>query len=394
MSIELSRRMGRIRQSATVSITALATRMREQGRDVISLSAGEPDFPTPSHVQEAVIAALQAGDTRYTPVGGSTRLREAVAAKFRRENGLHVDAEQVLVSSGAKQSCYNACQALLGPGDEAIIPSPYWVSYPDMIRLAEARPVIIETEPEDGFRLSPERLAENLTPHTRLLVVNSPCNPTGAVHTREDWLAIGAVLRDFPRVVVLADDIYEHIYWAESPFTTFATACPDLADRTMSVNGVSKCYAMTGWRIGYAAGPRPIIDAMMTIQGQSTTSACTISQAAACAALEGDQQPVRQMCDAYRQRHDFVIEAVNRIPGFRCAPTGGTFYAFTEISEALTATGMDNDIAFCERLLQDTGVALVPGSAFGAPGYLRLSFTVSLPSLQDALTRMHRFISG
>jgi aspartate aminotransferase len=391
---ELASRIGRIRPSATVSITALATRMREQGRDVLSLSAGEPDFPTPEHVIAAAIDAIHSGDTRYTPVAGSTRFRSAVAAKFRRENGLDCSADEVLVSSGAKQSCYNACQALLGPGDEAIVLAPYWVSYPDMIRLAGAEPLIVETTAANDFRLMPEQLEAAITPRTRLLFLNSPCNPTGAVHSREHWQALGEVLARHPRIHVLSDDIYEHIYWADFPFTTFAAACPDLADRTITVNGVSKCYAMSGWRIGYAAGPKTVINAMIAIQSQSTTSACTISQAAACAALEGDQSCVQEMSRAFRERHDFVVAAMNRIPGFSCTATGGTFYAFPRIDDALRAQGIASDTEFCEQLLERVGVALVPGSAFGAPGYLRMSFAVGRSTLEDALDRIGRFVAS
>jgi aspartate aminotransferase len=368
--------------------------MREQGRDVLSLSAGEPDFPTPDHVVAAAIDAIRRGDTRYTPVAGSTRLRSAVAAKFRRENGLDTSEDQVLVSSGAKQSCYNACQALLGPGNEAIVIAPYWVSYPDMIRLAGAEAVIVSTTPENGFRLSPQQLDAAITPRTRLLFLNSPCNPTGAVHDAEDWRGLGEVLARHPRIHVLADDIYEHIYWADSPFATFAAACPELAERTITVNGVSKCYAMSGWRIGYATGPRRVIDAMTTIQSQSTTSACTISQAAACAALEGDQSCVRSMNRAFRERHDFVVAALNRIPGFSCAPGGGTFYAFPRIADELRTRGIATDTDFCEQLLERAGVALVPGSAFGAPGFLRMSFAAGRATLEDALERITRFVAS
>ncbi len=386
--------MARISASPTVSITALATRLREQGRDIITLSVGEPDFSAPEHVLDAAIAAIRAGDTRYTPVAGSTRLREAIAAKFKRDNNLSYTPDQILVSSGAKQACYNACQALLDPGDEAVVIAPYWVSYPDMVRLAGAQPVIIDTTQANGFRVAPGQLADALSQHTRLLVLNSPSNPTGAVHTRDDWQAIGSVLAEYPRVVVIADDIYEHIYWHESPFTTFAEACPELKDRTITVNGVSKCYAMSGWRIGYAAGPEHIIAAMTTIQSQSTTSACTISQAAATAALSGDQAWVHEMAASFRRRHDLVIDAINAIPGFRCAPTGGTFYAFVEISGALAATGTKDDVEFCARLLESTGVALVPGAAFGAAGHLRISFAVSEDVLHDALQRIRRFINA
>ncbi len=394
MSNRLSRRLARISASPTVSITALASRLREQGRDVITLSVGEPDFTPPPHVQAAAIAAIEAGDTRYTPVAGSTALREAVVGKFRRDNHLSFDPDQILVTSGAKQACYNACQALLDPGDEAIVVAPYWVSYPDIVRLAGAKPVIIETAREAGFRLSADQLAEALSQHTRLLILNSPSNPTGAVHTAEDWRALGNVLADYPRVMIVADDIYEHIYWDERPFATFAGACPELIGRTITVNGVSKCYAMSGWRIGYAAGPRHVIAAMTTLQSQSTTSACTVSQAAAVAALSGDQSWLPGMAASFRRRHDLVLEAINAMPGFSCDATSGTFYVFPDISEATRARGLDDDVAFCSQLLEETGVALVPGSAFGAPGHLRISFAVGEDTLREALHRIRRFINA
>ncbi len=315
MSIEIAQRLQRIRPSATVSITARAQRLREQGRDIIVLSVGEPDFPTPEHIKAAATAALARNDTKYTPVDGARALKDAVVAKLARDNGLQYTAEQVLVSTGAKQSCYNACLALLDPGDEAIVVAPYWVSYPDMVRLAEAEPVIVATSAQQGFKMTAEQLARALTPKTRLLILNSPCNPTGAVYTAAEWRALGAVLRAHPRVVVLSDEIYEHIQWTGERFASFAAECPDLYDRTLTVNGMSKGYAMSGWRIGYAAGPIPVIKAMTSLQGQSTTNACTISQAAAREALAGDQACVRDMCAEFKRRHDCVLR--RRAPAAR-----------------------------------------------------------------------------
>ncbi len=392
MSIHLAHRLQRIQPSATVSITARAGRLREAGRDIIVLSVGEPDFPTPEHIKDAAREALARNDTKYTAVDGSRLLKEAIVAKLERDNGLAYAPDQILVSSGAKQSCYNACLALLDPGDEAIVLAPYWVSYPDMVRLADATPVIVTSTGRHGFKVAAEQLAAAITPRTRLLILNSPCNPTGAVYTREDWAAFGTVLREHPQVVVLTDDIYEHISWADSPFTSFAAACPDLYDRTITVNGMSKGYAMSGWRVGYAAGPVPVIRAMTSLQSQSTTNACTISQAAARAALTGDQQCVRDMCAEFRRRHDFFFAGVGELPGFDCVPASGTFYLFPNVEEAMRTKHAATDVALCEQLLEATGVALVPGTAFGAPGHLRLSFAASTETLTQALGRLRAFM--
>ncbi|HET7131738.1 MAG TPA: pyridoxal phosphate-dependent aminotransferase [Gammaproteobacteria bacterium] len=394
MTIRLAHRLQRIRPSPTVSITALAGRLREQGRDMIELSVGEPDFPTPEHVKAAARDALARNDTKYTAVDGTRALKEAVAAKLARENGLVYTPDQVLISSGAKQSCYNACLALLDPGDEAVIPAPYWVSYPDMVRLADAEPVMVHAGAERGFKIDAEQLAAAITPKTRLLILNSPCNPTGAVYSRDDLAAFGAVLREHPRVAILADDIYEHIYWANTPFASFAQACPDLYDRTLTVNGMSKAYAMSGWRLGYAAGPAPLIKAMTSLQSQSTTSASTLSQAAARAALEGDQRCVRDMCAEFKRRHEVVLARLTAIPGVRCVPASGAFYLFPNVEAAQRAKELASDVELCERLLEAEGVALVPGAAFGAPGHVRISFAASLELLEEALRRMHRFLAG
>ena len=394
LSIRLAHRLQRIRPSPTVSITALATRLREQGRDIIVLSVGEPDFPTPEHIKAAAREALAHDDTKYTPVDGSTALKEAVIAKLARENRLDYTMDQVLISSGAKQSCYNACLALLDPDDEAIVPAPYWVSYPDMVRLADAEPVILHTTAEQGFKITAEQLGRAITPKTRLLILNSPCNPTGAAYSAADYRHLGAVLREHPRVTVLSDEIYEHIHWAASPFASFADACPDLYDRTLTVNGMSKAYAMSGWRVGYAAGPAALIKAMTSLQSQSTTNACSISQAAAAAALSGDQTCVQQFCAEFKARHEHVLARISALPNVSCVPASGTFYLFPNVEGAMRAKGVSGDVELCERLLEATGVALVPGSAFGAPGHLRLSFAASRTTLDDALTRIERFFAA
>ena len=361
---------------------------------MIVLSVGEPDFPTPVHIKAAAVEALARDETKYTPVDGSRRLKEAVVAKLARDNALTYTPEQVLISSGAKQSCYNACLALLGPGDEAIVPAPYWVSYPDMVRLAEAEAVIVPTAADESFKISPEQLERAITPRTRLLILNSPCNPTGAVYSRADWRALGDVLRAHPRVVVLSDEIYEHIHWAGERFTSFAAACPELYERTLTVNGMSKGYAMSGWRVGYAAGPVPLIKAMTSLQSQSTTNACTISQAAAAAALVGDQKCVAEMCAEFKRRHQFFFTRIRALPDVTCVPAQGAFYLLPNVDAAMRKHGVATDIEFCEQLLDRAGVALVPGTAFGAPGHVRLSFAASMATLDAALARLGEFLTA
>jgi aspartate aminotransferase len=384
--------MASVKPSPTGAVLALATELRAAGRDVISLGAGEPDFDTPAHICEAAIAAIHGGQTRYTPVDGTAALKAAIRAKLARENQLDYELSQIVVTCGAKQALFNLCLGLLNPGDEAIIPAPYWVSYPDMVRLADAEPVIIETGIEQHFKITPEQLAATITERTRLLILNNPSNPTGACYNKAEMAALGAVIEQHPDIVVLSDDIYEHIYWAPDPFVSFATACPSLMERTVTTNGVSKAYAMTGWRIGYAAGPQELINAMKTIQSQSTTNACSISQAAAVEALNGDQTCVREMASAYHKRHDYFVEALNAIEGFECRPSEGAFYAFPRVQGVLDARGMKDDIELVEFLLNEADVAAVPGSAFGAPGYVRFSFACSMEMLEESLRRIKRAV--
>lgn len=376
-----------------MATSALATELRSQGRPIIDLSAGEPDFDTPAHVRAAAIEAIGSGLTRYTPVEGSAALKAAIIGKFRRENGLEFAPEQVIASSGAKQSCFNLAMAVLNPGDEAIIPAPCWVSYPDMVRLADAEPVMVNASLADGFRITPRALQAAITERTRLLFLNSPGNPTGAAYSRAEWQALGAVLEQHPNIVIGADDIYEHIYWGPEPFVSFAAACPSLADRTVTINGVSKCYAMTGWRIGYAAGPRKLVAAMKKLQGQSTSNPCSISQAASIAALEGGQDCVREMTQAFRVRHDYIVAALDAIPGLRCIPAAGAFYAFPDADEAIRRLGLADDVALCELLLREADVAVVPGSAFGAQGHFRLSYACGIDTLKEAIGRMRRVLA-
>jgi aspartate aminotransferase len=386
--------MARVKPSPTGAVLALATELRAQGRDIISLGAGEPDFDTPQHIREAAVAAIAAGKTRYTPIDGTAELKAAIRAKFARENGLDYDRSQIIVTAGGKQALFNLCMALLGPGDEAIIAAPYWVSYPDMVLLAEAEPVIIQTGIDEHFKVTPAQLEAALSGRTRLLMLNSPSNPTGASYSRSELQNLGAVLEDYPEVVVVADDIYEHIYWANEPFVSFAKACPALYGRTVTTNGVSKAYAMTGWRIGYAAGPEELISAMRTVQSQSTSNPCSVSQAAAQAALEGDQGPVAEMCAAYRRRHDYILAALNQLPGFECRPGEGAFYAFPRVQDALNRLGLADDTALTELLINEADVACVPGTAFGAPGYLRISFACALETLEEAVNRLNRVLAA
>jgi len=386
--------MAAVKPSPTGAVLALAAELRAAGRDLISLGTGEPDFDTPQHIKEAAIAAINSGQTKYTPIDGTAELKAAIRDKFARENQLHYETAQIIVSSGAKQALFNLCVALLNRGDEAIIPAPYWVSYPDMVRLAEAEPIFVETGIEQDFKMTPAQLENAITGKTRLLILNSPSNPTGASYKKAEFQALGAVLEKHPGIVVLSDDIYEHIHWADEPFVSFASACPALKDRTVTTNGVSKAYAMTGWRIGYAAGPQELITAMKTIQSQSTSNPCSVSQAAAVEALNGDQSCVAMMTAAYRERHDYVVDALNGIKGFECRRGEGTFYAFPKVSDLMDAKGLGTDVDLVEYLLNKADIACVPGSAFGAPGYLRFSFACSLESLQESIRRIKRAIMG
>ncbi|HEB78543.1 MAG TPA: pyridoxal phosphate-dependent aminotransferase [Methylothermaceae bacterium] len=388
MSITLSKRVNRIKPSPTLAVTARAAAMRAAGRDVIGLGAGEPDFDTPDHIKQAAIEAIQAGMTKYTPVDGIPALKQAVVEKFRRDNGLDYQADQVLVSCGGKQSFYNLAQALLDDGDEVIIPAPYWVSYPDMALLAGGQPVIVEAGQDQHFKITPDQLEAAITPRTKLFVLNSPSNPTGKVYTGEELKALGEVLKRYPGIVIASDDMYEHIVWEEGSFCNILNVCPDLYDRTMVLNGVSKAYSMTGWRIGYAAGPKEVITAMKKIQSQSTSNPTSISQAAAKAALEGDQSCVKEMVKAFKQRHDYVVEGLNRIEGISCLPADGAFYVFPSVSGFTGKLGLKDDLELAEYLIEKAGVALVPGTAFGAPGHARISIATSRENLEQALERI------
>lgn len=392
MDIRYSRRLAKVKPSPTMAVTARAKAMRDAGRDVIGLGAGEPDFDTPEHVKEAAIAAIRSGQTKYTPVGGTNELKQAVVDKFRRENSLIYELSEVLVSVGGKQSFYNLAQAMLDEGDEVLIPAPYWVSYPDIVLLAGATPVVMSTDLTTHFKITPEQLQAAITPQTRLLVLNSPSNPTGSIYSLQELAALGEVLLGHPHVWIATDDMYEHIRWTGEAFSNILNACPQLKPRTLVLNGVSKAYAMTGWRIGYAAGDSGVIAAMAKVQSQSTSNPCSISQAAAVAALNGDQGFLQTMVEAFRSRHDFVVGALQAMPGVECAPADGAFYCFPSMHGVMTQLGIDDDVALCEQILEQAEVALVPGSAFGAPGYVRLSYATDMDTLKEAMQRLSKFL--
>jgi aspartate aminotransferase len=391
----VANRLKVIKPSPTLAVSAKAARLKAEGKDVVAMGAGEPDFDTPQHIKDAGIAAINKGFTKYTAAGGTPSLKKAIIAKYKRENGLDYNEKQILVSCGGKQTSFNLCMSLLNPGDEAIIPAPYWVSYPDMAMMADGKPVLIHTGIEQGFKITPLQLKNAITPKSRLVWINSPSNPTGAVYTADELKALGDVLRQHPRIIIASDDMYEHILLDGSKFVNIVNVCPDLYDQTVVMNGVSKAYAMTGWRIGYCGGPQELIEAMENVQSHSTSNPSSISQYAAEAALNGDQSCIEPMAAAFKERGKFVAEGLNRIPGVKCLQPAGAFYAFPDCREAirtLHAAGKisaPTDLALCDYLLaQDKAVAAVPGSAFGAEGYLRISFATSMDNIKKAVDRM------
>lgn len=390
MEIALAKRIKQIKPSPTLAVAAKATQMKAQGLDIINLGTGEPDFDTPQHIKLAAIQAIESGYTKYTAVDGIPELKEAIKNKFYKDNGLSYELNQIIVSVGGKQSCYNLCQAFLNPGDEVIIPAPYWVSYPDMVLLAEATPVLIATTPVQRYKITAPQLEAAITPKTKMIFLNSPSNPSGIAYTLDELKSLGAVLKKHPQILIATDDMYEHILWSQ-PFCNILNACPELYSQTIVLNGVSKAYAMTGWRIGYAAGPAPIINAMKTIQSQSTSNPCSIAQHAAVAALNGGQESVHEMVSAFHQRHDYVANRLLNIPGIEVIPADGTFYIFPNIQSFIEKRGYANDMEFAEKLLHEVGLALVPGSAFGSEGCIRLSFATGIDTLKDALNRLQRF---
>lgn len=396
--MHISKRVQAIKPSPTLAVTARAAELKASGKDIIGLGAGEPDFDTPAHIKQAAISAIQQGFTKYTAVGGTPSLKAAIIKKFQRDNHLEYQPSQVLVSCGGKQSFFNLAQAYINPGDEVIIPAPYWVSYYDIVILAEGRPVVITAGIEQNFKITPAQLEAAITLRTKLVVFNSPNNPSGACYSSSELAALGEVLRAHPQILIASDDMYEHILLDDQPFSNILNACPDLYERVIVLNGVSKAYAMTGWRIGYAGGPEWLISAMTNIQSQSTSNPTSISQVAAEAALNGDQACIKPMVKAFRERHEYVITRLNQIQGLRCLPASGAFYAFADARSAITTLHQKNvlrtpdDISFSEYLLNNAGVAVVPGSAFGMEGYMRLSFATSLENLRSALDRIARVL--
>lgn len=387
----LSKRVNAIKPSPTLAVSQKAAELKAAGADVIGLGVGEPDFTTPKFICEAAKQAIDAGHTRYTAVDGIPELKKAICAKFSRDNQLSYEPSEILVSAGGKHSIFNLLTAWLDEGDEVIIPAPYWVSYPDMTLLVGATPVVIEAGIDQAYKITAEQLAAAITDKTKLLFLNSPSNPTGMAYTADELRALAEVLRQHPRVLIATDDMYEHILWADEPFANLPMVAPDLKDRTVILSGVSKAYAMTGWRIGYAAGPKPIIAAMKKAQSQSTSNPASISQYAALAALNGDQSFIGEMVSEFRIRHDRLVEGLSKIPGLKVRPGDGTFYTFPNIEGLMQAVGVETDVELCERLLSEANVALVPGSAFGAPGHFRLSFAASRDVLDEAVRRITEF---
>lgn len=386
---ELAARVQRIKPSPTLAVSARADELIAAGKNIINLSVGEPDFDTPAHIKQAAIDAINKDFTKYTAVDGTKGLKKAIIDKFARDNQLKYEPNQILVSVGAKHSFYNLFAALLNEGDEVIIPAPYWVSYPDMAKLCDATPVFINTGIEERFKITPAQLEAAITPKTRILVLNSPSNPTGVAYNATELKALGEVLLKHPHVIIASDDIYEHTLWSKEPFANIVTVCPKLYGHCVVINGASKAYAMTGWRIGYAAGPANIIAAMKKIQSQSTSNPTSISQYATEAALNGNQACIATMIKAYKERHDFVVAALNHMPGVKCAPSDGTFYSFPNVEDVIQKSDkISDDIELAEYLLNEAEIALIPGSAFGAPGYLRISYATSMEKLQDAMKRM------
>ena len=392
----LSQTLSRVKPSPTIAMTNLARELAAEGRDIISLSAGEPDFDTPAHIREAGKAAIDAGHTRYTAVDGIPELKRAVADKFRRENGLDYAPGQITVGTGGKQILYNALMATLNPGDEVIIPAPYWVSYPDMVALGGGTPVIVTGSLENGYRITPEQLDAAITPKTKWVILNSPSNPTGAGYGESHMRALTDVLLRHPHVWVLADDIYEHLVYDNFRFVTPAQVEPRLIDRTLTMNGVSKAYAMTGWRIGYGAGPVELIKAMANVQGQSTSNPCSISQYAALAALTGPQDYIAESRAAFQHRRDLVVSGLNQCEGIDCPTPEGAFYVYPSIARLIgrrtpQGTVIADDRTFAMELLNATGVAVVFGEAFGLSPHFRISYAASDAQLADAIARIRGF---
>ncbi|GBD55494.1 pyridoxal phosphate-dependent aminotransferase [Gluconobacter wancherniae] len=392
-------RLNRILPSQTIAITQKARALKAEGRDIISLSAGEPDFDTPEFIKEAAIAAIRAGETKYTDVAGTQTLRKAVADRLNNDFGLDYTADEICVSTGGKQVIYNVMTATLNAGDEVIVPAPAWVSYPDIVSLADGKPVVVQTKPENGFKLTANQLRWAITPRTKWVMLNSPCNPTGAAYTEDELRALTDVLLDYPHVWVFTDDIYAKLAYDGFVAKTIVQVEPRLRDRTVTMNGVSKAYAMTGWRIGFSAAPVSLTKQLVKLQGQSTSNPCSIAQAAALAAVSGPQDFIAEMVSVYQERRNLVVSMLNEAPGLSCHTPEGAFYVFPSMQGTLGKTSrggarIDSDEAFVTALLEETGVAAVHGAAFLTPGYFRVSYATSTELLREACARIQSFCKG
>ncbi len=394
MSIATAERLKKLQPSATLAMDAKAKALKASGVDVLSLSVGEPDFDTPDHIKEAAISAIRNGFTKYTAVDGIPALKQAIQEKFQRDNALNYTLGEIIVSCGAKQAVANALAALLNPGDEVIIPAPYWVSYPDMTLLAEGTPRFIYTDQQQNFKISAAQLKAAITPKTRVLILNSPSNPTGMIYTRQELSALAEVLLEHPEIIILSDDIYEHLIWSDGEsFANLPMVCEDLKARTVLINGASKSYAMTGWRIGYAAGPSEIIQQMKTIQSQTTSNPNSIAQMAAVAAISGPQDSIAVMNKAFRERHDYLVAALNRLPGVHCIKAQGAFYLLPDFSAWLKDhPQIGSDLNLADALLSQAAVATIAGTPFGIADHLRLSFVSSMETLKKAMERLEQFL--
>ena len=391
--LQLSDRVNSIKPSPTLAITNKAKELKAAGKDIIGLGAGEPDFDTPQHIKKAAIDAINDGFTKYTAVDGTPELKKAIIEKFKRDNDISYEPNEILVSVGGKQSFFNLAQAFINPGDEVIIPAPYWVSYPDMVIIAEGVPVIVKCPAEQDFKITAEQLEDAITDKTKMLVLNSPSNPTGMIYTLDELKAIAEVLKKHPHVYVASDDMYEHIRWTGDKFYNILNAAPELKDRAIILNGVSKAYAMTGWRIGYAGGPAKLIGAMKKVQSQSTSCPTSISQVAAEAAISGDQSVLEPMVAAFEKRCDLVVDGLNNIKGITCLRPDGAFYVYPEIKPLIKAAGLSSCTEFSAWLLEKVGVAVVPGDAFGLGGYMRISYATDEATLKDALSRIEKAVA-
>lgn len=394
MTYHFSKRISVIKPSATVAINTMATELKAQGRKIINFSVGEPDFDTPDFIKEAAIKAIQEGFTKYTPPEGILELREAIIYKLKNDNHLDYTPQEILVSAGVKQSLYNLTQTVLDEGDEAIVPAPFWVSYPELVKLAGASPIVIPTDINQKFKITAAQLEKAITPRTRLFILNSPSNPSGMAYTAKELRALADVLIKHPQVLIASDDMYEYILWSMPKFVNILNVAPELKDRTIVMNGVSKAHAMTGWRIGYAAGPLPIIQNMKKIQSQSTTTTTSISQKAAVVAIRCDRARLQYMFDAYQQRHNFVHSALQKIPGVISCPSDGTFYSFCNVDQVIKNLGLNSDLDLAKILLENGNIAIVPGTEFGMPGYIRISYATSMEMLEIGMQQIAEVFSG